>query len=231
MLVDSKGKFITARTYPQLARVQTSINDDRLTISVAGKESLRISLQPESEEALSVRVWSDTVEAMPVGEPADLWFSEFLKTDCKLVYQANQFKRGVDLDYGEPEDEVSFADGFPLLVISQASLEDLNSRLDTTVTMQHFRPNLVVEGSEAYAEDHWSKIKIGEIEFVGVKNCSRCVMTTVDPETGEKDAHSEPLKTLGSYRRTGPGKILFGQNLIPRSTGVIRVGDPLTLIP
>jgi uncharacterized protein len=114
-------------------------------------------------------------------------------------------------------------------VISQASLEDLNQRLPTAVSMQRFRPNIVISGSAAFAEDTWQQIKIGEVAFDAVKRCSRCILTTVDPHTGQKDPNTEPLRTLGQYRR-GDGGVYFGMNLIPRSSGTLKLNDKLTVL-
>ncbi|VAW80212.1 Flavodoxin reductases (ferredoxin-NADPH reductases) family 1, partial [hydrothermal vent metagenome] len=133
-------------------------------------------------------------------------------------------------DYGNPGDEVSFADGFPMLLITEASLNDLNTRLEHPVSMRRFRPNLVVDGDRPYAEDNWHRIRIGEVEFEGVKNCSRCIFTTIDPDTGIKNPATEPLRTLSQYRRRPEGGVYFGQNLIPRSGGKVRVGDKIELI-
>jgi hypothetical protein len=138
--------------------------------------------------------------------------------------------RAVSQDYGQPGDEVSFADGYPLLLISEASLADLNTRLPRAVEMRRFRPNLVVDGEMPYAEDGWRRLRVGKVEFEGVKNCSRCIFTTIDPDSGEKHPDREPLRTLSTYRRRPQGGVFFGQNLIPRSRGVIRVGDPVTVI-
>jgi MOSC domain-containing protein len=138
--------------------------------------------------------------------------------------------RPVNRDYGEADDQVSFADGFPLLLISEASLADLNGRLPAPVEMRRFRPNLVVDGDLPYAEDNWRRIRVGDVEFAGVKNCSRCVFTTIDPDSGEVHPDKEPLRTLSTYRRRTQGGVYFGQNLIPRDAGVIRIGDPVTVI-
>lgn len=230
MLVDDDGTFITARKHPRLATVQGRFAGDMLKLAVEGREELELALQPEQREPVKVRVWRDEVEAIPAGAEADAWFSAFLDTKCRLVQQTDDFHRRVDQDYGLAEDEVSFADGFPLLLISEASLADLNSRLPQAVSMRRFRPNLVVDGDAPYAEDNWHRIRIGEVEFAGVKNCSRCVFTTIDPDTGVKDPAREPLQTLASYRRKPQGGVFFGQNLIPRSGGTIHVGDSVEIL-
>ena len=230
MLIDADGRFITARQHPRLATVQTTLTDNALRVDVAGRTGFSLPLIPAQRSLLRVSVWKDEVDAVPAGAQADTWFSEFLGLDCRLVQMTDDLVRTVSPDYGRPGDQVSFADGYPLLLISEASLADLNSRLPQPVEMRRFRPNLVVDGELAYAEDGWRRLRVGEVEFEGVKNCSRCIFTTIDPDTGEKHPGLEPLRTLGSYRRRAEGGVYFGQNLIPRSAGVIRVGDPVMVI-
>jgi len=230
MLVDADGRFITARQYPTLAMVQTAVKDNVVQVSAAGRTMLQLPLQPADGRITSVTVWQDVCDAVLAGAEADAWFSDYLGFPCRLVQMTDNLVRAVSPDYGQAGDEVSFADGFPLLLISEASLNDLNSRLQTPVSMRRFRPNLVVDGEVAYQEDHWRRLRVGDVEFAGVKNCSRCVFTTIDPDTGVKDPHKEPLRTLGSYRRQSHSGVYFGQNLIPRSGGVIHVGDRVEIL-
>ena len=230
MLVDDDGKFITARQYPSLAMVSTEISNDKLVVTDGRREQLYLPLSPVQRQTTRVTVWRDSVDAVRASPAADAWFSDYLGVACRLVQMTDDLTRGVDLDYGQPGDEVSFADGFPLLLITEASLADLNSRLDHPVDMRRFRPNLVVDGDAPYAEDEWRRFRVGEVEFEGVKNCSRCVFTTVDPDSGIKSPDKEPLSTLSTYRRRPEGGVFFGQNLIPRSPGLIRVGDPVSLL-
>jgi len=230
MLVDDEGKFMTARQHPTLAMVETRFAGDVLQVNADDRQPLQLSLQPPDSETLKVTVWRDQCDALLAGKEADAWFSEYLGISCRLVQMTDDQVRGVDPGFGQPGDEVSFADGFPLLLLSEASLQDLNSRLDEDVSMRRFRPNLVVDGEQPYAEDNWQRLRVGEVEFAGVKNCSRCVFTTVDPDTGIKHPDKEPLRTLGSYRRRPEGGVCFGQNLIPRSGGVIHVGDAVEII-
>ena len=230
MLADSEGTFITARQHPTLAVVETRLAGDVLQVNVANRQPLQLPLQPLERETITVKVWRDQCDAILTSDEADAWFSEYLGIHCRLVQMTDDLRRGVDPDFGQPDDEVSFADGFPLLLLSEASLQDLNSRLDETVSMRRFRPNLVVDGEQPYAEDNWQRLRVGEVEFAGVKNCSRCVFTTIDPDTGVKDPHREPLRTLGTYRRQPQGGVYFGQNLIPRSGGAIRVGDKVEIL-
>ncbi|MGD8673794.1 MAG: MOSC N-terminal beta barrel domain-containing protein, partial [Thiogranum sp.] len=169
MLVDASGKFITGRQHPGLATVQTQIGDNVLHIHAAGHDSLSLPLVPRERRVVEVTVWKDSVGALLAGSEADAWFSGFLGLDCRLVQMTDDISRGVNPDYGRAGDQVSFADGFPLLVISEASLTDLNSRLDQPVEMRRFRPNLVIDGDLPYAEDDWRRIRVGEVEFEGVK--------------------------------------------------------------
>ncbi len=230
MLVDAQGKFMTARQYPTLAVVDTRLDDTALHVSVPGRPALMLPLQPEDHRLTKVNIWRDQCDAISIGEDADAWFSDYLGVSCHLVRMTDDLVRGVDQDYGQPGDEVSFADGFPMLLITEASLDDLNTRLEHPVSMRRFRPNLVVDGDAPYAEDHWRRIRIGEVEFEGVKNCSRCIFTTIDPDTGIKNPATEPLRTLSQYRRRPAGGVYFGQNLIPRSGGRVRVGDAVEVL-
>ncbi len=229
MLVDEQGRFVTARQHPRLAMVETAFDGDVLRVRAPGQEELTLPLQPSSPQRREVEIWRDRVEAVAPSPAADAWFSAWLDKPVQLVQMTEDIHRPVNPDYGQPGDEVSFADGFPLLLIGEASLADLNRRLARPVSMRRFRPNVVIAGAEPYAEDTWVRLRIGEVEFEGVKNCSRCVFTTVDPETGTKSPDGEPLKTLQTYR-LGEGGIYFGQNLIPRSGGTIRVGDEVAIL-
>jgi hypothetical protein len=230
MLVDSDSRFITARQHPALAMVDTRLGTHSLNISVAGRAGLQVPLAEPDTGPIAVTVWKDRCEAVPEGAAADDWFSDYLGLRCRLVRMTDAQVRPVDPHYGRPADQVSFADGFPLLLISRASLDDLNRRLQSPVPMQRFRPNLVVDGDQPYGEDGWRRLRVGEVEFEGVKNCSRCVFTTIDPQRGVRDAAGEPLRTLSSYRRRAGGGVFFGQNLIPRGRGTIRVGDPVEVL-
>jgi len=229
MLVDEQDRFVTARQHPRLAMVETAFDGDVLRVRAPEMPELTLPLQPTSPRRRRVRIWNDTVEAVLTTPVADAWFSQWLNKTVQLVQMTDDIHRQVALDYGQPGDEVSFADGFPLLLIGEGSLADLNSRLASPVPMHRFRPNVVVTGAEPYAEDTWVRLRIGEVEFEGVKNSSRCVFTTIDPDTGSKSPDGEPLRTLQSYR-LGEGGIYFGQNLIPRSGGTIRVGDVVEIL-
>jgi len=229
MLVDEEGRFITQRVENQLALLQTRISSHGIEVQHKQQPELNITVpfHQSAGDMVAVSVWDDTVTAEHIHEDLDDWFTEFLRKPCRLVYQAEGERRPVDIRYAENEEQVSFADAFPYLLISQASLDELNSRLEEAVPMDRFRPNIVVSGTDAFEEDTWAEIQIGEVRFKVAKPCARCVLTTVDQETGIKG--NEPLNALAQYR-TQNNKVMFGQNLIALNEGVIRAGDPVRVI-
>lgn len=225
MLVDAAGRFLTQRRHPRMALIETDFAPRGLTVTAPGREPLSLPLGPEAAagETCSVRIWADTVEATLAHADVNIWFSEFLGFACGLVYLADHQHRPVPNQAAQFDDEVGFADGAPLLLLSDASLEGLNRRLEVPVEVERFRPNLVVGADTPHAEDDWRSIRIGAARLDVAWSCSRCVLTTIDPATGEKDPGGDPLTTLQSYRRRD-GKVYFGQNLIPRALGTIHVG-------
>ncbi|MBO9664775.1 MOSC domain-containing protein [Dokdonella sp.] len=227
MVADANGKFLTARQHPRLTLVRAEVDGDALALGAPGMPVLRLA-PPESAARIEATVWKSTVQAQVAEARADAWISAFLGLPARFVHMDADCVRAVDADYGRPGDEVSFADGYPLLLISQAALDALNAKLAQPVPMLRFRPSLVVTGTEPHAEDGWKRIRIGAVEFDVVKPCTRCVFTTVDYERGEFDPSGEPLRTLTTYRRTPKG-VTFGQNLIPRGRGILRVGDTVEI--
>ena len=222
MLVDENGVFVSQRKFPKMALVSTKLSHNGIKVAAPGMPDIQVA--GFTDKLLSVQVWSSKCLGFVAKDVVNQWFSLFLNKPVTLVSYDYAQPRTADPVFSKPNDTVSFADGFPLLVISQGSLDDLNSRLEHPVSMANFRPNVVVEGFSAYAEDEWKRIRIGKVEFEAVKPCSRCVLTTVNPKTGIKNHKNEPLKTLSRYRKTKVG-VIFGMNLIPRSQGTIRVGD------
>lgn len=230
MLVDSANQFLTQREHPVMARIEIKIDGDRVTAGFDGGE-IEMPLSSTTDEFHTVKVFNDTVRSQFYPLEIDRWFSDILGIDCRLVTMPEGAHRAVDPAFAVRrfKDEVSFADAYPFLVIGEASLADLNSRLSETVPMNRFRPNFVVAGSETFAEDNWSVVKIGSTVFHVVKSCGRCVITTVDQVKGKKTG-KEPLRTLSIYR-TVKGNALFGRYLIAENPGgFVRVGDEVEVL-
>ena len=238
MLVDQNNHFITQREHPQMALVNVEMEQYGIKVKTDDMPVLIIpwvDQEVETFDEVEVKVWNDTCQALHINSAIDNWFSEALGIDCQLVYMPEKTQRTVDPEFTQSftrRDELtSFTDGFPNLLIGEASLIDLNQKMDTPLPMQRFRPNLVVEGAEPFAEDTWRHFQIGGLDFHAVKACSRCAITTVDHEKGEV-AGKEPLKTLSQYRRKG-NKVYFGQNVLhrlPNGPQTLRVGDSVTVI-
>ena len=228
IVTDETGKFLTGRQHPRLTLLHAVPDRDALVVTADGMPPLRLA-PPETGRRFEVTVWANTVAALSAGFTADAWISLFLGVPARLAYMDDACARPVAREYSREGDEVSFADAFPLLVISAAALDALNAKLATPVSMLRFRPNLVVANTAPHAEDGWRRMRIGGVEFDLVKPCSRCVFTTVDFEKGEFDPGGEPLKTLITYRR-GERGVTFGQNVIARSTGTLRVGDEVEVL-
>ncbi|MDQ6669176.1 MAG: MOSC domain-containing protein [Chloroflexota bacterium] len=227
MLVDPSGQFLTQRQLPRMALIHPTRSPDALELTAPGMPPLRLGPR-RSGERQEVTVWRDRVGAIDQGQAAADWLSTYLGTACRLVRQADDAVRKVDPEFArEPSDEVSFADGFPLLLISEESLADLNARLEVALPMNRFRPNVVVRGvGEPYAEDSWRQVSIGGVRFSLVKACARCAVTTTDQLSAERGR--EPLATLATYRRVARG-VLFGQNLIHHTRGMLRSGDAVQI--
>jgi len=229
MLVRPDGSFITGRESPSLVRVSAVPTDEGLHLSAPDQPDLLVRPLIAAAPRMEVTIWKDRCTAARAGEAADRWFSQYLGEPVLLVSVDAWMERPVDPQYARKEDQVGFADAFPLLLLSRASLEELNRRLPRPVTVEHFRPNLVVEGCEPFAEDGWKRLRVGKAVLEIAKPCSRCVFTTVDPLTGVKATDGEPLRTLSGFRRRD-GKVMFGQNVLVRRPGMIQVGDRVELL-
>ena len=198
---DSAGKFLTGRQHPRLTLLHAIPDGASLNLSAPGMPPLRIDA-PSEGDRIELTVWTNTVRALPAGDEADAWISAFLGMPARIAHMDDDCERPVNADYSKPGDEVSFADAFPLLLISQAAVDALNTKLARAVPLLRFRPNLVVAHTAPHAEDGWKRIRVGTVEFDLVKPCSRCVFTTVDFTNGTFDPSGEPLRTLTTYRRT-----------------------------
>ena len=227
MVVDETGMFMSQRDFPRLALVSTRIDGEVLHVTAAGMPALTLSIKPRLGDTVRVQVHDDVTKGVFAGEEAKNWFSDFLRVACRVMFMPDEILRPVNPKYARGGDIVSFADAYPLLLISQSSLDDLNKRLTVPVPMNRFRPNIVIRGCGAYDEDQWKKIRIGKMVFHVVKPCSRCVTTTVDQATGIQGI--EPLATLSKYRNVN-GKVLFGQNVIPEENGALHIGDAVQVL-
>jgi uncharacterized protein YcbX len=229
MLIDTDNVFVTQRQVGDLALFKTAIEENTLyvTHSPTGK-TLPVNMSLYQSTAITVEVWDDEMDAYEVSEEASAWFSELLGKPVRLVYMPDESLRPVDPKYAQtPEDITSFSDGYPILVIGQSSLDDLNNRLEKQIPINRFRPNFVFTGGNAFEEESWFEFSIGTTSFKGVKPCARCIVTTLNHETGQKTG-KEPLHTLSTYRKVG-NKILFGQNVLIVQTGTVSVGEEITV--
>ena len=227
MLVDSEGEFMTQRSHPRMCLIRTTSRSDLSLGLVLGDHRLEVAMPGEAARTDEVGVWGQRVSARYAGDEADTALSAFLGVECHLVHMPESSRRPVDTDYAAAGETVGFADGFPLLLISQASLDALNERLGEAVPMNRFRPNLVVDGCEPFAEDSWRQIRIGSQELTLVKPCSRCVMPSIDQSTAERDPHI--LRALAAFRRV-EGVVYFGQNLLYSQHGELAVGASVEVI-
>jgi uncharacterized protein YcbX len=235
-LIDDGGKVVTQRQQPRLALAAAQlVPGGGVRLSAPGMDPLTVPV-PRPVDPVVMDVFGDKVEGvLAEGAAVHAWCSDYLGLAVRLVHMADPATcRPVDPRYARPGETVSFADGYPLLLTTTASLDALNSLIahgpraaEGPLPMNRFRPSVVVAGTEAWAEDTWSRIAVGEVTFRVAKPCGRCVVTTTDQDTAARGR--EPLSTLGRHRRIG-GKLAFGQNLVPLSCGTVRVGDPVTVL-
>ncbi|MEU8518925.1 MOSC N-terminal beta barrel domain-containing protein [Streptomyces sp. NBC_01216] len=233
--VDASGRVVTQRRHPRMASASaTLLPDGALRVSARGLEPLTIEV-PRPSSTIRVEVFETPVEAVPAGPEADAWFSAYLETEVRLVHMDEPARRRpVDPEYALPGETVSFADGFPLLITTTSSLDALNALIargdhadEGPLPMNRFRPNLVVDGTPAWAEDGWTRLAVGEVSFRVARSCGRCVVTTTDQETTTRG--KEPLRTLARHRKDG-SRLIFGQNLVPEHLGTVRVGDEVKIL-
>lgn len=230
MLVDDHKQFLTQRAHPQMALLKTAIDETSILLHHSDDpgDFLRLPLQPVPKETVTVKIWDDYCEGQYAEEEQNEWLSKKLGISCKAVFMPDDSKRKLDPKYAKNDEDITgFADGYPVLLISEASLQDLNNRLDKPVPMDRFRPNIVIAGTAAFAEDTMKIFRIGSSNFYGVKLCGRCIITTTNQQTGERG--KEPLKTLAGYR-TINNKVCFGQNVICEEGGSISIGEHVEII-
>jgi uncharacterized protein len=224
MAVGQDDVFLSQREVAGLALVRTGFEAGLLRLEAPGLPPLVV---PPGSAPRSVRVWRDAVDARDCGDAAAEWVTAALGRPARLVHLPDDGRRPIPAPYGRPGDRVAFSDALPFLVLTRASLDDLNARLAEPLPVDRFRPNLVIDGAEPYADDRWRRIRVGRVELDVVKPCARCVVTTTDQRTGERGR--EPLRTLATYRRRD-GHVWFAQNAIHRGRGALRVGDPVEVL-
>jgi len=224
VLIDADGTCITARTVPQMVLIETVLLPGAALFKFPGKEPI-LAMSTQYHREVEAQIWRDRFVAYHGDSQVDAWFCEALQTPCRLCWLGlKSTRQQIDGPH-----ELSFADGYPYLLLNQASLLDLNQQLKTPVTLRHFRPNLTISGATAFEEDEWKSLRIGEVIFDVTLPCTRCILTTVDPDLGTKNAHDEPLATLQRTRMKDEG-ICFGVNLVARNEGVLRVGDEMEIL-
>jgi uncharacterized protein YcbX len=226
MIVDESGQFLSQRKVANLVLIKTSLTESELILSAPAMKDLVLPLESEEGDLVPVTIWHDSGVARTVSFEADQWLSRFLHIDCRLVRQPDEEIRKVNPAYGEPSDRVAYSDGFPFLLISENSLASLNEAMRLALPMSRFRPNLVVSGCAAYAEDAWREIGVGPIGFRLPKPCSRCVVPTIDQETAAMG--KEPLATLNRTRKW-QNKVYFGQNALHDRCGELGIGDEIRI--
>lgn len=227
MVVDGDGRFLSQRDLPSMARLRALPQGDAVRLHVPGHAPLTPT--PFADAPTSpVEIWGDVVQATFPSPAADRVLADFLARPCRLAWLPPTSLRPVPAPWGEPGDRVAFPDAFPFLLASEESLAALNAHLEQPVEMLRFRPGIVVRGEDAWAEDGWRRIRVGEVELDVAKPCARCAVTTVDPATGERSG-KEPLRTLARVR-AWDGQAWFAQNLIHSGPGTLSVGDPVRVL-
>ena len=228
MAVDEGGRFLTQRDAGALAALRPALEGDALVLRADGAPPLRLPANGEGGAPCRVAVWRHRGPALDAGDAAAHWLSARLGRTARLVRIPPDHARRVNPDYFPGEAHTAFTDGYPLLVVGEASLRDLERRVGRALDPGRFRANLWLRGAEPYAEDGWRRIRVGEVELALVKPCDRCVITTLDPESGMSTG-DEPLRTLAGYRRGAEG-VLFGWYAVHLGPGRLEVGDPVTVL-
>lgn len=232
MIADADGVFLSQRERPALARIQPTFEGGGLRLSAPGMPEIRVLAEPATRQARKVVVWDDTCDAFDEGDELARWLGDYLHVAARLVRMADSFARQVDTRFAQSGTQTAFTDGFPVLIVSEASLDELNRRLVERgcdpVPITRFRPNLVIGGCGAFAEDSWHTVQIGRLTLDVVKPCARCVVTTVDQATGTVPDVAEPLATLNTFRKQG-SKVMFAQNAIHRAPGTLTAGDEVVI--
>ncbi len=227
MLIDKDNHFLSQRKIPAMGQISTEIIQNKLILNHPNQESIDIPLNPVQGEEQITTLWGKTYPAQSISNKIDEWLSHCLNLKCRLVFQPDSTIRQVDQRYAQKQDQTTFSDGFPFLIVSQASLLSLSQSVGKQLDVVRFRPNLVVSNSAAYAEDEWREIRINQIQFRLPKPCSRCAIPTIDPKTAKTG--KEPLKTLNKTRKWNK-QVYFGQNALHDATGELIVGSSIEIL-
>ncbi len=228
LLISGDGKMMTGREYQQMLNLLATPTKAGLHLRF-GKDELAVN-DGLTDEETRFQLWSQQVSGFGADEATNRWVSKRLGVACRLIFQGTVHRAIPEKEGAITEGSVSFADQAPIQLVAQASVDELNTRLERPVRPLNFRPNIVVEGGTAFAEDGWKKLRIGDCEFDVLEGCKRCVFTTIDPDTHEKDPHQEPMRTLARYRKHPRGGVSFGIQLVPRTTGLVRLGDTIEIL-
>jgi len=226
MVVNERGEFMTQREDAQLGQIGTAVEGAALVLRSSRAASIALPLQPSGKKT-RVRVWNDTVAAIDCGDDAAEFLAAHMGYTARLLYMPESTHRQADLEFATVGDRVSFADGYPMLLVGEGSLAALNARLEEPIPMMRFRPNVVVSDTAPYEEDTWRRIVLGDVACEVVKPCARCQVPTIDQSTAT--AGKEPMRTLATYRRWR-NNVWFGQNVVHRGTGALHVGDSVEVL-
>jgi uncharacterized protein len=229
MLVDEQNIFLTQRILPQMALLQTAETENGIRVSLKKDPTQSITIPFNNETVVQIRatIWGDVCDVLEATGEINDWFSKMLQLNCRLVHMPDDTKRYVDKRFALHDEITSFSDGYPILMIEERTLHNLNEKLTEALPFNRFRPNLVITGGHPHIEDEMASFEINGINFLGVKPCSRCIITTINQHTAQKGI--EPLKTLAGYRMKN-NNIYFGQNVLHQQNGPISVGDTITII-
>lgn len=230
MVIDAGNRFRTQRRLPMLARLHVALDDDGVTLGFDGAPPLSVAAPGDDAPRVQVRIWADTVTARLADDAANAWLSQTFERDLRLVRIESDTARGVDPGFGGEGEHVGFADGFPILIANSASLADLQARVGHPLDMRRFRPNIVIDTETPWEEDGWQIVQVGELRLRIVKPCGRCIMTTLDPDSGTTDDDGGLLQVLKGFHRAADGEVIFGQNAIPMDTGPLAVGAPVSVL-
>lgn len=226
MVVNRQHAFVTQRTSSKMCLIDIKRTDNGIQLSAPNTLPCDVA-QPFEGIEVDSSVWGSDVKGIDCGDRAAAWLSDFLSQACRLIFMPDTFIRPVDTRFASKQEQVAFADGFPLLIATQASLNDFNNKLGYAVSMERFRPNIVISGNAPWAEDDWKTLIIGDVEFTLAKPCARCIMPSINPKSGEKEM--AVIKAMQEHRRIGT-ETFFGQNAVYDRLGTIHIGDEVLVI-